>query len=330
MNATPRQGAPDCPQEAPRASTNDFDGPGTATVAESNTRCVVGPQSLTQPAHNVAELTPLPTAIVAPPGPRSMPTSCQGARPSISADTGQLRCIRDCPFAWQEKQALRAIREYCEDCKTALLVYFTLTCIASDKAKETFEVTHQWIASMCGLSEKTVRKRLKDLKRLDVIDFYCPPLKTACHYRLLRFGTGYRAFGNGALSPLPTSEEQKKAEREPDSIPNLGPRGIPQLDAVLAYAQTIGLAEWKARDWFDEMEGCGWKDHQKREVVSWEALLRRVFRKWEADEKPSAPPSRSREACARRRPPPRPPEAPKRRSQTPPPPPPPLQAGGRS
>lgn len=65
----------------------------------------------------------------------------------------------------------------------------------------------------------------------------------------------------------------------------------PGREEVLAHAAHIGLAEWKALDWLDEMEGCGWIDYNHRPVMKWQSLLTRVCRKWEADGRPTAPPS---------------------------------------
>lgn len=65
----------------------------------------------------------------------------------------------------------------------------------------------------------------------------------------------------------------------------------PSLSEILTKAQFIGLAEWKARDWFNEMESCGWLDHNHRPVLKWQPLLDRVKSKWEADGRPSGPPS---------------------------------------
>lgn len=65
----------------------------------------------------------------------------------------------------------------------------------------------------------------------------------------------------------------------------------PAWPEVAAYAQHIGLAEWKARDWFEEMESCGWLDYQRRAVIRWQPMLTRVCRKWEADGRPMHPPS---------------------------------------
>jgi hypothetical protein len=64
----------------------------------------------------------------------------------------------------------------------------------------------------------------------------------------------------------------------------------PSIEEVQTYATTIGLASWKADDWFNEMEGCGWLDFQHRPVAKWQPLLLRVKSKWEADGRPSGPP----------------------------------------
>lgn len=64
----------------------------------------------------------------------------------------------------------------------------------------------------------------------------------------------------------------------------------PTMAEVLAKADTIGLAPWKAADWFNEMEGGGWKDHAHRPIEKWDAVLVRVKSKWEADGRPSGPP----------------------------------------
>src|SRR5688500_12446037 len=65
----------------------------------------------------------------------------------------------------------------------------------------------------------------------------------------------------------------------------------PAWEEVKFYAAQIGLAEWKARDWFDEMEGGGWLDHNHRPVQRWQSVLNRVKTKWEAEGRPSGPPA---------------------------------------
>ncbi len=64
----------------------------------------------------------------------------------------------------------------------------------------------------------------------------------------------------------------------------------PSRKEVLAKAQMIGLAEWKAMDWFNEMQGCGWLDYQHRPVLDWVAVMTRVRVKWESDGRPATPP----------------------------------------
>lgn len=65
----------------------------------------------------------------------------------------------------------------------------------------------------------------------------------------------------------------------------------PSLNEVLARADMTGLAPWKARDWFQEMEGCGWLDYNHRPVIQWQPMLDRVRTKWEADGRPMSPPA---------------------------------------
>jgi uncharacterized protein YdaU (DUF1376 family) len=81
--------------------------------------------------------------------------------------------------------------------------------------------------------------------------------------------------------------EREKAEPSPN-FPEAERPGIPE---VTAYAQTIGLAQWKALDWLNEMNGGGWLDYNHRPIADWRAVLNRVRTKWEADGRPSAPPS---------------------------------------
>lgn len=76
--------------------------------------------------------------------------------------------------------------------------------------------------------------------------------------------------------------------RSPDPPPQTYPEQ-PSWDLVQAYAQSIGLAEWRAKDWFDEMEGCGWQDKSKRPIVKWQSVLVRIRTYWEADGRPMSP-----------------------------------------
>lgn len=93
--------------------------------------------------------------------------------------------------------------------------------------------------------------------------------------------------------PVIKKEEEIKKKAPAASGQNFStPVGLPpSLFSVLAHAHRIGLAKWKAEDWFNEMEACGWLDHQSRPVHNWRAFLNRVKAKWEADGCPSGPPA---------------------------------------
>lgn len=86
----------------------------------------------------------------------------------------------------------------------------------------------------------------------------------------------------------------RNASVTPCNARPLQTEGRPTLKEVLEYALSVhcGVAEWKAKDWFDEMEGCGWLDYNRRPVQDWKAILRRVKTKWVADGRPSGPPVR--------------------------------------
>ena len=90
-------------------------------------------------------------------------------------------------------------------------------------------------------------------------------------------------------------EEYIAGEREQRAcapeVPQPPEREIPSQLLVLAHAHRIGLAPWKAEDWFNEMEACGWLDFQSRPIRNWQAALQRVKVKWEADGRPSGPPA---------------------------------------
>jgi uncharacterized protein YdaU (DUF1376 family) len=79
------------------------------------------------------------------------------------------------------------------------------------------------------------------------------------------------------------------SEEEPRSV---GSREIPDWPSVKNVADAIGLPEWRARLWFDEMEAVGWV-HKAQPVRKWRPLLTSVRTYWEADGRPSQPASRN-------------------------------------
>lgn len=90
-------------------------------------------------------------------------------------------------------------------------------------------------------------------------------------------------------SSLQEADKEKDKESVGGGVGG-GASGLPDWPAVKANALQIGLAEWKARDFFDEMEGCGWLDYNRRPIRKWQNVLNRVKVKWEADGRPSQPP----------------------------------------
>lgn len=95
--------------------------------------------------------------------------------------------------------------------------------------------------------------------------------------------------------PEPTDPTDPNQLRDRSSSIHAVPRAReaerPSEQEVLAYAQHIGLAEWKAKDWLQEMQSVGWLDYQHRPIANWQATLCRVRTKWEADGRPMGPPT---------------------------------------
>lgn len=85
-------------------------------------------------------------------------------------------------------------------------------------------------------------------------------------------------------SPSPIAESEPAREKEFREA-----NGRMTLQEVKDVASMIGLAEWRAVDWFHEMEGCGWLDHQSRPIWNGKAVMARVKTKWESDGRPSGP-----------------------------------------
>lgn len=115
---------------------------------------------------------------------------------------------------------------------------------------------------------------------------------------------------NGGSTVVEHSLNERSTNVEPNTQPNANQNELstlhsptpisthtpafaerPSLEEVKTAAKFIGLAPWKAEDWFNEMEGGGWLDYNHRPVVNWRAVLNRVKAKWEAEGRPASPPS---------------------------------------
>jgi hypothetical protein len=124
-------------------------------------------------------------------------------------------------WAWQDKAALRKIREKCENYGTALAVYTTLTVAASDAQSDTFTATHARLAQLSGFDARTVRRRLQDLQGIGLIEITTPRLKAPCAYKLCRpvmvsqrTVTKSERSDNERPVQSPTSEESKESEKK--------------------------------------------------------------------------------------------------------------------
>jgi len=97
--------------------------------------------------------------------------------------------------------------------------------------------------------------------------------------------------GQPPLEPPLASRLEPKGNSSSSSTSIVVERGRewPTLEDVLAYADRIGLAAWKAKDWFEEHEGSGWIDWNHRPIQKWQSVLNRVKTKWVADGSPMQP-----------------------------------------
>ena len=92
------------------------------------------------------------------------------------------------PYCWQSKEALRKIREHFDGDSLlpyALSVYCALTENASNKGEEEFTTLQSHLAQLAGVSVRTVRRVLPDLRQVGVIDYSTPRLRGPVIFRLL-------------------------------------------------------------------------------------------------------------------------------------------------
>ena len=157
------------------------------------------------------------------------------------------------------------------------------------------------LARMCGLSLDETCAFLEELHDAGVYDVD----KAGCIFsrRMIRDeevrnarAAGGKKGGNPSLMGAKVNHEvgnevKQKPTPSSSSSSSIAEREYPKLEEVLAHAQQIGLADWKATDWWQEMEGVGWLDYRHRPVQNWRYLLVRVKTKWEADGRPMKPPT---------------------------------------
>lgn len=160
-----------------------------------------------------------------------------------------------------------------------------------------------------AISELQITQAADITRRGEFFTITCRRMKKAMEISSLRSAAAKQRFSKPHANTQQTHEDESESEDDFPPDPGGGlPRGAtvamaatancgfasaerPSEAEVTAYAAVIGLAEWRAKDWFHEMEGCGWLDHNKRPVAKWQAVLNRVRTKWEADGRPSGPPA---------------------------------------
>jgi hypothetical protein len=91
--------------------------------------------------------------------------------------------------------------------------------------------------------------------------------------------------------PEPEKQPESPPEHDEPPPPAAAYAHHPAWPEVQSHCQTIGLPEWRARMWWDEMEAVGWM--RKGQLIrSWKPLLNTVRTWWESDGSPMNPPAR--------------------------------------
>ncbi len=92
------------------------------------------------------------------------------------------------PWCWQQKLALRLIRDRMNGDSKAVYVlstYHALTEIASDEAAETFKTSHPYLAGKAGCSVSQMKLALEELVGAGLILIETPKLRGPCSFTLL-------------------------------------------------------------------------------------------------------------------------------------------------
>src|SRR5690242_17651712 len=95
---------------------------------------------------------------------------------------------RGIAWCWADKAALRKIRDAFDasnEVCSALSVYLALCEISSDTNAPEFTTTHAWVARLSGASVSTVKKRLRVLAQIGLLEITTPSLRAPSTYKLL-------------------------------------------------------------------------------------------------------------------------------------------------
>lgn len=95
----------------------------------------------------------------------------------------------------------------------------------------------------------------------------------------------------GARPFQASDEAERPSATNRQNFPEVAIPGWPEVQAQAAF---IGLAEWRARIWFDEMQASGWILKNQLPVRDWKPLLTTIKTWWQSDGSPAQPPTRGK------------------------------------
>lgn len=104
-----------------------------------------------------------------------------------------------------------------------------------------------------------------------------------------KYREGKQAVNSGKTELAELTHADSDSESPTPSAKAEAGREIPDWPSVKTYAFSIGLPEWRARGYFDELETCGWLDHKSRPILKWKSAFSKCKQWWENDGMPSTP-----------------------------------------
>lgn len=135
----------------------------------------------------------------------------------------EVRDIREAPFCWQEKAALRLIRSKIKpsEAPVAGYVYVALTELASNKETNQFKVKRMTLAEMVSRSGNIVDGYLNQLVELGLIEK--SPVVIEGEYRCMNIRLLPCPLGVQSVAPLPTGEVSLPTGTPPSTLPTETP-----------------------------------------------------------------------------------------------------------
>ncbi len=146
----------------------------------------------------------------------------------MNADA-QPRTIKDGPFCWATKDALRTIHDgFAEtsNLPSANSVYLALCMVASDQQSESFQMNKALIAFKAGVCVRTASTILTRFEQMHLLSIERrgiagTKMKAASRYTLLSVGTNSTPIGNGCPSIGNSVLHVSVAEKVEESEKNL-------------------------------------------------------------------------------------------------------------